>query len=242
MKKLSSTAVAVAAVVGLTLGSLPVQASLILLGAENFQGTGLGAVNTILTIQSPGNSTTETGSVSFNGTFDVRTGDTQNGASQTLTRSIGDLGLTSASSLRVVFNTLEPGNAAANGIVLNDLQLNIFSSSGVTLFTSGAFAPITFTNTQTGAGNSGFVFGLDAAQAAQAQAAAFGAGSASNRIGLAATANLATGGFETFFVANTQTTPPGGGGGGGVPIPEPASMAVLGMTLLGLGVARRRKA
>ena len=241
MTKLSSLALAAAAITGLALSASPVQASLILLGAENFQGTGLGAVNTILTIQSPGNSTTESGSVSFNGTTDVRTGDTQNGASQTLTRSIGDLGLTSASSLRVVFNALEPGNAADNGIQLSNLQLTIFSPTGATLFNSGAFTPQTFANTQTGAGNSGFVFALDAAQAAQAQATAFG--STDNRIGLSALASGATGGFETFFVANTPTPGGGGGGGGGsTPVPEPASMALVGLALVGLGAARRRKA
>ena len=218
---------------GITSFATAGHASLVLLGAENFQGTGLGAVNTILTITSPANSTSETGSVSFNGTSDVRTGDTLNGASQTLTRSIGELGLTSATSLRVVFNALEPGNAAANGITLSNLVLNIFGTNGALLFTSGAFAPIVFPDTQTGAGNSGFVFGLDAAQAAQAQAAGFG--SANNRIGLAATANNATGGFETFFVANTATgTPP-------TPVPEPATLALFGVGLLGLAAAYKAR-
>ena len=215
-------------------------ASLVLLGAQDFQGTGLGTVNTILTIQSPNNSTDETGSVGrvAGNPTDAITGNAKTGASQTQTRSISTLGVTSASSLRVVFNALEPGNTD-NSILLSNLVLSIFSSTGALLFNSGAFGPITFLNTQTGAGNSGFVFSLAATQAEAAQAAAFGAGFGSNLIGLSATANNATGGFETFFVANG--TPGGGGGPGGNAIPEATTPGLVGLGLFGLIAARRRK-
>src|SRR5438132_13858222 len=80
-----------------------VSANLILLSPENFSGTGLGAVNTILTIQSPGDSTNEQGCVgrstagcpggSTNGAGDViggtLGGNEMTGASQTLTRTFG---------------------------------------------------------------------------------------------------------------------------------------------------------
>jgi len=215
-------------------------ASLVSLGAENFQGTGLGGVNTILTIESPANSSNETGSVgrSPGNLNDVVIGDAKTGASQTQTRSLSSLGVTSAATLRVVFNALEPGNTA-NSILLSNLVLSIYSSNGALLFNSGAFAPVTFNDTFTGAGNSGFVFGLDAAQASAAQAAAFGAGFGTNLVGLTATANNATGGFETFFVANG--VPGGGGGPGGNPIPEPATLALVGLGLFGVIGSRRRK-
>ena len=132
----------------------------------------------------------------------------------------------------MVFNALEPGNAE-NGIFLNNLVLNIFSSTGALLFNSGAFTGINFADTFTGAGNSGFVFALDAAQATAAQAAAFGSGFGSNLIGLAATASNATGGFETFFVASGRgTVPP-------QQIPEPGSVALVGLALVGLATLRR---
>ena len=204
-------------------------AALILIAPENFSGTGLGSVNTILTINSPNNETVESGSVSFNGNDDVITGSTAlTGASQTLTRTIGSLGLTDASTLRVVFNAVEPGNASS--ITLTNLVLGIFSSAGTTLFTSGAFGAITFPDTVTGTGNSGFVFRLDAADTLAAQAAGFG--SADNRIGLAAAATSATGGNETFFVAAS--------GSRVVTVPEPATLGLFSAALLGLWGVRRK--
>lgn len=212
-------------------------ASLILVAPEDFQGTGLGSVNTILTIQNNG---TEKGSVSvgFNGTQDVITGDAKIGNSQTQTRTINELGLTSASSLRVVFNAVEPSGSDANSINLNDLQLNIYSATGQLLFNSGAFTSTPFLNTFSGTGNSGFVFALDAEQAAQAQAAAFTGSFGTNRIGLSATASLSAGGNETFFVANSSL----GGGNGNGEVPEPGTVALVGLGLLGFAASRRKSA
>ena len=124
MRKISTIASAVMVAGCLSLGAAPVHASLIFSAAENFQGTGLGAVNTILTIQSPQNSSTETGAVSWNGAADQITGNIAlTGSSQTQTRTISQLGLTSAASLRVVFNALEPGGAT-NNIDLTNLVLH----------------------------------------------------------------------------------------------------------------------
>lgn len=220
----------------LALAAGAANASLVLVSPEDFSGTGLGATNTILTINSPANSSFESGSVAFG---DVTSGNVLTGASQTRTRTLGDLGVTSASTLRVVFNALEPGGAN-NGITLSDLVLNIWSPTGTLLFTSGAFAPVDFANTATGAGNSGFVFGLDDAQQAAA-AVAFGGSFQSNVVGLSAAAGCdagapagclgATGGFETFFVANSTVT--------AIPEPETYALMLAGLALVGWMAKRR---
>ena len=214
-------------------------AGLVPLGGETFSGTGLGAVNTVLTISSPGSSTFESGAVGFG---NVITGDALTGASQTHTRTLGELGVTSASTLRVVFNALEPGNAEANGITLEHLMLNIYSPTGTLLFSSGDITPVTFSSTFTGTGNAGFVFGLDAAQQAAA-AAAFGAGFQNNVVTLSAAAGCgveapagclgATGGFETFFVANAAAV-------AAVPEPSTYALMVAGLAAMGLTLLRRR--
>ena len=203
-------------------------ASLIYLGTEQFEGTGLGTVNTILTIQKQGEAS---GSVSFNGTTDVFTGDAKTGNSQTQTRTIAELGITSASDLRIVFNAAEP---AGNSITLQDLQLDIYNSSGKSIFNSGAFTAQTFDITYTGTGSSGFVFGLDADQAAAAQLAAFTGNLGNYKIGLSATVTSAAGASETFFAINSAgVVPPS-------ELPEPGSVALLGLGLLGFVAARRK--
>ena len=233
LRRLAAAAATVAA-----LGAAPAHAMLVLVAPQDFQGTGLGSVNTVLTLSSEGSSSFEQGSVSRTegSTDDVLTGDAMSGASQTLTRTIDSLGITSASDLRVVFNAIEPGNGL-NSITLTDLRLSIYSPTGQELFNSGSLlSSIDFADTFTGAGNSGFVFALDAAQAAAAQALGFGSDFGDNRIGLYASLSDATGGPETFFVASA-------GGSVTPPIPEPETYALMlaGLGVVGFVASRRRR-
>src|SRR5687768_1344793 len=163
-------------------------------------GSGLGTVATVLTFQSPGATSTESGSVSFNGTADVTSdtgvlasggtvtfGDVKTGASQTLTRSLGEVGITSAGELAIVLNASEP---AGNSITVTGLELTLFSG-GTTFFTADLAASEQFAATFTGTGNQGFVFVLDTAQAAALDTLLAGlseADIAALRLGLSASA------------------------------------------------------
>jgi len=232
LKRSTKLGLAVAAALGFASSA---NASLTMLAAEDFPGTGLGTVNTILTIQSPGNSTTEFGMVSWNGTADVISGATAlTGASQTLTRSLSDLGITSAANLRVVFNASEPGGDA---ITLNGLTLTIYNANGTSFFTAPLDQTYNFANTQTGTGNSGFVFGLNGTETTQLQSLLnpLGGNFSSLRAGLVAVASNATGGNETFFVANSTVAPPA------IPEPESYAMMLAGLGLLGFIAGRRRR-
>jgi uncharacterized repeat protein (TIGR01451 family) len=167
-----------------------------------FSGTGLGAVNTVLTV---GAKPTESGCVGYSAGGDVvgaaacpggfTGGDEKTGASQTQTRTISQLGLTTASDLRIVLNVNE---STGNSISMPNLVLTIYDPAGALLFTSGPFTPPTFPMLHSPGTTVGYVFEFDSTQAAQAQLVFAG----TNRVGLAANLTNTTAGNETFFVAD----------------------------------------
>jgi hypothetical protein len=182
-------------------------------------GSGLGTVATILTMQSPGSGSLESGSVSRSGGADVKSdtgvvagagptnvGNVKTGASQTLTRTFGGNGITKASQVAIVFNADEP---SGNSITLTGLQMSVFNGN-TDIFDAHLAASVSFPTTFTGIGKEGFVFRLDTTQAAALQTVLDGltpAAVAALRLGLSASASDATGGPETFNVATITAVP-----------------------------------
>ncbi|MED5618932.1 PEP-CTERM sorting domain-containing protein [Ideonella sp. BN130291] len=197
------------------------QAALVPTAPIDLHGTGVGAVNTVLTLQGHRRDGTENGSVGLTAAGElVIGGDAKKGASQTQLLSLDSLGLTSAENLRIVFNANEPGGS---GITLSDLVLTIYSPTGGVLFNTTLAAQQVFSTTTQGIGQPDAVFALDATSILAAQSAAFSGNFGANLIGLSAGAHNAQGGFETFFIANVATPP----------VPEPQTYLLL---LAGLGV------
>ena len=128
------------------------------------------------------------------------------GASQTLTRTFAENGITKASQLAIVFNADEP---SGNSITLTGLRMSVFNGN-TNIFDAHLGAPVTFPTTFTGIGKQGFVFRLDEAEAVALQTLLNGltpAAVAALRLGLSASASDATGGPETFNVATITAVP-----------------------------------
>jgi len=212
-------------------------------------GTGLGAVNTVLTLEAQGNSTVEAACVSFNGTTDIigpsrsgtgqcntGTNDAQTGNSQTQTRTLSQAGITSGSNFALFFNAIEPGG---NSITLNTLVASFYSANGTLLHTATYLgAPHDFLQTETGNGNSGYLFGLTTAEQGTLDGLIAANGTTNIHVGITAVAGNglpAQAGHETFFIFNNATTPT-------QVTPEPSSMALMDTGLFGMvGFARRRR-
>jgi len=219
----------------LSLGVGTAFADLISMGAIPLTGQGLGHVNTVLTVQSSGSETIESGCVGAgvggtlvigiakcpgagpNGGNPFTGGNEQTGAGQDGVFQASALGLTNFINLRIIFNPSEPGGGGANSITLDNLALTLWSpTTGLILdarYVAGP--PVFFPTSDPGTGNAGFGFALDGSQAGILNGIL--AANPDLYIGLSANVSSAQGGPETFSI--------------GTVVPEPAAFVPIALVM-----------
>ncbi len=201
------------------------------------RGCGSDRAPHILSIQRSGGTSVEEGGVRANSTtgaqetFGSAADDTQRGRNTRLI-SLTEIGIThasQASQLRLYFDINENNQRA---VTLETMTIAAYNASGQMVFSASLLnAPLTLEQLGQGQGHSDYVFMLDDAAAARLAAAI--AADPNLRVGLFARISDVQGGPESFFLGRQQ---------GPEPIPEPATMILLGTGLAGVaGAARRRR-
>lgn len=258
MKKIASFAVGALAVAAFAIPQVA-SAGLIYDSTIKASGSGFGAAPKDLSLQATGQTTVESGSISVSSTgqivfgaaipdSSVFMGNGVSNSSSTVAMpspladnqkygipTTGSLGITSADQIAILFNASEP---AGNFINVTDLTLKFFNATGTLL---GAIdGQNNFADSFAGVGVAGFTFVVDSAQQAFVNGL-LATGGSGTILALEATlgAGSFSGGPETFLIYNLKNGGPGGPPRG---VPEPSTVALLGLGLLGFAASRRKSA
>ena len=156
----------------------------------------------------------------------------QNLASQQGIPTTGSLGITTANQIAVLFNATEPNSDSIN---VTDLTLKFFTSTGT--FLGAIDGQQNFASSFAGNGVAGFTFVVDQAQQTFVNSL-LALGGAGTKLALEASITNFAGGPESFLIYNLSTGAPNPP----FVIPEPTTVALLGLGLLGFAASRRKSA
>jgi hypothetical protein len=205
---------------------------IVLVGPSTLRPDGVG-IRTILSLQSPGSSSSESGGIGYNGSrdfdfaFNGSNNVTRGGTNNTVL--VGSLGINNASQVRIGFNINEPnGGPGSDPVMIQALVLNAYDTSGNVVFSASLLNPETLALLGNGQGTADYVFRLDD-EAARRFSAVF---STSLRLGVAATILNAQGGPESFYLGSAPAD---------APVPEPMTMVLFGTGLAGVAARSYRR-